>query len=60
VEEYAAIRDYAAFIWTAWGIAGALMLAIWGSSASMLRRRRAQLAMLETGPENTARPHHDP
>lgn len=60
MQDYAAIRDYAAFIWTAWGIAGALMLALWGSSASLLRRGNEQIAALETAQDSLAGLPHDP
>ena len=60
MEEYAAIRDYTVFIWAAWGVAAALMLAIWGSSAGMLRRRKVELAILESAQDNQTRVHHDP
>jgi len=42
-----AINDFAAYIWAAWGIAGALLLAIWRTSDSLLRRQAALLAKLE-------------
>lgn len=47
MEDYAAIKDFSAYIWTAWGIAGALLLAIWRTSDSLLRRQAALLAKLE-------------
>ncbi len=38
---------YAAYVWSAWGIAGLLMLAIWSASAGLVRRQAALLATLE-------------
>ncbi len=43
-----AISDFAAYIWAAWGIAGALLLAIWRTSDGLLRRQAVLLAKLES------------
>ena len=42
------IDGYWGYIWSAWGIAGALLLAIWAASARMLRRQQALLAALQS------------
>ncbi len=42
-----AASEFAGYIWAAWGIAGALMLAIWRMSDSLLRRQATLLAKLE-------------
>jgi heme exporter protein D len=47
VQEYFPMGDFAAYIWSAWGIAGALLLAIWRTSDGLLRRQMALLATLE-------------
>ncbi len=46
MQEYMAMDGYAAYIWSAWAIAGALMLALWAASARTLRRQAALLAAL--------------
>ncbi|MSP43860.1 MAG: hypothetical protein EXR08_10960 [Alphaproteobacteria bacterium] len=60
MQDYTAIQDCAAFIWTAWGVAGALMLALWGSSVSLLRRGNEQIAALEAAQGNQTCLPHDP
>lgn len=47
MQEYTAINDFSAYIWSAWGVAGALLLAIWRASDGLLRRQTALLARLE-------------
>jgi heme exporter protein D len=42
---------FAVYIWTAWGVAGSLMLVIWALSARFLRSQSALVAMLEATPE---------
>lgn len=50
--EYLATDGYAAYIWSAWGIAATLMLAIWGLSMRELRHQAALLAGLEAAEKN--------
>jgi len=45
--EYMAMDGYVAYIWSAWSIAGLLLLAIWATSARKLRYQAALLAQLE-------------
>lgn len=45
--EYMAMDGYVAYVWSAWSIAGLLLLAIWATSARLLRDQTALLARLE-------------
>lgn len=51
MSEFPDMGRFALYIWTAWGIAGGLMLIIWALSARFLRAQSALAAMLESAPE---------
>ncbi|MFZ5836489.1 MAG: heme exporter protein CcmD [Pseudomonadota bacterium] len=56
--EYMAMDGYAAYIWSAWTIAGLLLLAIWAASARELRHQASLLARQEAAPPDDAQVTH--